>query len=115
MKDCFDCENISSKCKTCKRHSNWSGDAKNDCILCGAQYDPDDNATIIGSARDMLSDGLRFGVCPTCRRHAEIGRRVEGMKPAKYPEGEGADMRYEEIDQADGYNRCLREAKGEKP
>ena len=108
MKDCFDCESISSKCKTCKRHSNWSGDVKNDCILCGVQYDSDDNATIIGSARDMLSDGLRFGVCPTCRKHAEIGKRVMGME--YYRKWNTQDNEYHI-----GWNDCLREAKGEKP
>lgn len=80
------------------------------CIICESAYDEGDQCAIEGK-----HSGALYGVCPVCRRHAAIGKRVEGMKPAKYPEGEGADMRYEEIDQADGYNRCLREAKGEKP
>ncbi len=58
--------------------------------------------TIYREVRD--SDGW-WGVCPACRKHAEIGRRVEGMKP-KPQVGLVDDWR-------EGWNDCLWEAKGE--
>lgn len=41
-----------------------------ECLGCGDGY-------AWSCESDLVND--RFGVCPTCRRHLEIGRLVEGM------------------------------------
>lgn len=83
--DCFDCDNIGHGCKTCVKSSNWKGEQmENVCFLCDQKYPQQSGeATIIGSARDMQADGLRFGVCPTCRKYTEIGRNAENSKMDK--------------------------------
>lgn len=56
------------------------------CMICdeGFEY------ANFGEGQHTM-EGDCFGVCPTCRRHAEIGRRVEAMRkiePAEIDSGE---------------------------
>lgn len=55
------------------------------------------------------------GVCDTCRRHAEIGKRVEGMKLLEAGDMDDDQPRGRTEGYMDGWNDCLEEAKGEKP
>ena len=77
------------------------------CMICdeGFEY------ANFGEGQHTM-EGDCVGVCPTCRKHAEIGKRVEGMKPAKafYSDPSDWDKGF-----LIGYRDCLLEAKGEKP
>lgn len=64
---------------------------------------------VICHPNEKLLPGEQIGiVCPTCRRHAEIGRRVMLIPSASEREFENED-RY----RAQGFNACLKIAKGE--
>lgn len=47
------------------------------CLICEAAYDEGDQCAIEGK-----HSGALYGVCPTCRKHAEIGKRVETEDPS---------------------------------
>jgi len=72
------------------------------CLICESTYDEGDQSAI-----ESKYSGALYGVCPACRRHAEIGRRVEGMPAAGLPQGEIEAARQ------DGWNKAIRTAKGD--
>ena len=69
------------------------------CIICESAYDEGDQCAIEGKY-----SGALYGVCPACRRHAEIGKRVGELT---YIKRGGEDANY-----CEGWNDCLSEAKG---
>jgi hypothetical protein len=72
------------------------------CLICEHAYDEGDQSAIEGK-----HSGALYGVCPTCRKHAEIGERVMGMEERN----PNADELGPAI--AVGWNAALRRAKGE--
>ena len=65
------------------------------CLICESTYDEGDQCAIEGK-----HSGALYGVCPTCRRHANIGKRIEEMEECEC----GLN--------GCGWNNCLRQAKG---
>lgn len=47
------------------------------CLVCENTYDEGDQCAIEGK-----HSGALYGVCPACRRHVEIGKRVESEDPS---------------------------------
>lgn len=71
---------------------------KAQCLMCYEDFDGESTAITVKGV----------DVCPTCRKHAEIGKRVMNMSRK-----EGCEHCAPEYDT--GWNDCLTEAKGGAP
>lgn len=70
---------------------------KSTCLICEIEF--------ADAAEEIPQfDKIPCGVCPTCHKAAEIGRRVMGMKERNTGRNPDYDC---------GWNDFLREAKGE--
>ena len=67
---------------------------KAQCLMCYEDFDGESTAITVKGV----------DVCPTCRKHAEIGKRVGELT---YIKRGGEDANY-----CEGWNDCLSEAKG---
>ena len=69
------------------------------CLICGEEF-PEEAGLAMGKAG-------RVGVCPDCRKAAEMGRRAMGMEPLTHDVfDEGGRFKK-------GFDMCLRKIKGE--
>lgn len=69
------------------------------CLICESTFDEGDQCAVEGK-----HSGALYGVCPTCRKHAEIGKRVSQLA---YIKRGGEDANY-----CEGWNDAISEAKG---